>query len=837
MYFKNVKVKIRSLWNRDEALLAKLYSFIDTDQPLNPLLASFFSKIIGVLVARKSEQNWYSYQFTCIQVVEFLKSRQKCVDLLLQHLETSAIMDLVLKLVTQVEGNDIRQNTLNWLDSQQLVQRLVKLLSPASDPAKHANAAQLLCDILTMARENQDTSTERTDADPILDTLESEETVGMILGTILLGEKVESSIVGGIQVLLALLGPKSTSASKKKVYLMGDVLRSNERRTSMMNATIGYLAMFHKLLLDPPYKPPVKTTAGALECPLGNTRLHVTKLLVTLLSAENVRIHESLAYQGIFQTLLDLFFKYSWNNFLHTQVQQCLALAINCDYQGADSIIYANIFVKGKLIDRIIEAWETNENKEDKEKNRDSGNSIVRQGYMGHLIKIANNIVSQCEKSYTFDRFLKKNLSFETLSKWEKLVSTQLEDINKTHHLLLSSQTSVYITNSEENPDEYNSYSNPRAFQQDTFVDQMYSNYQRQQMTPQFIDNFGYCDNEFTEREKKDTLHSSVEQLTTLGFNLSEEDLDKRKDIFNKICKEKQIVGLEFGSADVEWGNGSELSFQKVFDKRLPDWPHNEEEDEEEGRDEQQRKEQQELRENDSNSSDDDDDEETDDDPQDIQMEIDATDPWNTGDCTSTNAVTTPTTTLPEIHPWGAPSEPAESTGWANFDHFENTLNLDNSSTVRDSSNQDGFENNDQKVEIATNVNVAKPTPDEELPVTVVAPNNAIVEAREITNTTTTAITTSSVNEETNLHSQNNDEGCLPERGIASEDDNANSSGQPLNERRSDCTEKSKSNDDLDNKCSKERETSSSIEQQTTVAAPLNNETTESIAKSHEDPK
>lgn len=58
-------------------------------------------------------QNWYSYQFTCLQVLEFLKSRQRCVDLLLQHLETSAIMDLVLKLVTQVEGSDMRQNILN----------------------------------------------------------------------------------------------------------------------------------------------------------------------------------------------------------------------------------------------------------------------------------------------------------------------------------------------------------------------------------------------------------------------------------------------------------------------------------------------------------------------------------------------------------------------------------------------------------------------------------------------------------------------------------------------------------------------------------------------------
>lgn len=40
----------------NEALLAKLYSFIDTDQPLNPLLASFFSKTIGVLIGHKTLQ-------------------------------------------------------------------------------------------------------------------------------------------------------------------------------------------------------------------------------------------------------------------------------------------------------------------------------------------------------------------------------------------------------------------------------------------------------------------------------------------------------------------------------------------------------------------------------------------------------------------------------------------------------------------------------------------------------------------------------------------------------------------------------------------------------------
>lgn len=40
----------------DETLLNLLYDFLDREPPLNPLLASFFSKTIGNLIARKTEQ-------------------------------------------------------------------------------------------------------------------------------------------------------------------------------------------------------------------------------------------------------------------------------------------------------------------------------------------------------------------------------------------------------------------------------------------------------------------------------------------------------------------------------------------------------------------------------------------------------------------------------------------------------------------------------------------------------------------------------------------------------------------------------------------------------------
>lgn len=49
----------------------------------------------------------------------------------------------------------------------------------------------------------------------------------------------------------------------------------------------------------------------------------------------------------------DLFFKYTWNNFLHTQVQSCLALAINCDFKDTNNIIYVNVSIIINKINKI----------------------------------------------------------------------------------------------------------------------------------------------------------------------------------------------------------------------------------------------------------------------------------------------------------------------------------------------------------------------------------------------------------------------------------------------------------------------------------------------------
>ena len=48
--------QINEKLSSDVSLLDKMYSFLDTEASLNPLLTSFFSKAFGVLITRRPEQ-------------------------------------------------------------------------------------------------------------------------------------------------------------------------------------------------------------------------------------------------------------------------------------------------------------------------------------------------------------------------------------------------------------------------------------------------------------------------------------------------------------------------------------------------------------------------------------------------------------------------------------------------------------------------------------------------------------------------------------------------------------------------------------------------------------
>uniref|UniRef100_A0A6Q2Z4P9 Protein phosphatase 6, regulatory subunit 2a n=1 Tax=Esox lucius TaxID=8010 RepID=A0A6Q2Z4P9_ESOLU len=480
----------------DESLLETLYHFLEQKPPLNPLLASFFSKTIGNLIARKTEQ-----------VISFLRKKDGFIGLVLKHIDASAMMDLLLRLISCVEPAPLRQEVLNWLNEEKLIQRLTELIHAGKDEERQSNASQTLCDIIRLSRDQANQMQENVEADPLLAVLESQESVAGLLKTMFEGERSEASIVNGTQVLLTLLETRRSGLEGLMDLYSQGYERSYTVNSSILHAIEPHLKDFQQLLLDPPKKSAILTTVGLLEEPAPSVSIGVS----------------------------DLFFKYSWNNFLHFQVELCVASILNHsvpeerpapslqnhkeekppDNQGEvdgeaveqakasnteetslHNTLVAHLFQKCRLVQRILDAWEEND------KIQTEGGA--RRGNMGHLTRIANMVVQNLEKGPIQSQIsdLIKELSEDCRGRWESFVDETLRETNRRNTVELA-----------------------------------FSDYQIQQMTANFVDQFGFNDEEFSEHDEN--INATFDRIAEINFNLDADDNTANAAAFEACCKER----------------------------------------------------------------------------------------------------------------------------------------------------------------------------------------------------------------------------------------------------------------------------------------------------------
>ncbi|XP_069970888.1 serine/threonine-protein phosphatase 6 regulatory subunit 3 isoform X16 [Penaeus vannamei] len=507
------------------SLLDILYKFLEKEKPLNPLLASFFSKVLGMLVQRRSEQNWYSYQFTCFQVLDFLKSKGDFVELAVQHVGTSAIMDLLLKLICNVEEDEIRQSVHQWLNEGQLVERLVDKLSPDADPEDHASADNLLCEISTSCR---DTSTDgHQQTNPLLATLESEDTVNKLLDLLLHEDRNDSSLSHVINILLTLLSARTQQQQiqhqqqqqqglQQSVSVdSSDSESSDGRKNAVARIIAKRLPSLQNILLHPPKKGLLLTAYGQEVEPLGNTRLQVVTLVAALIAVNDPVVHNSLYELNTVEYLLDLFFKFMLNNFLHTQVEQCLtailtkAPAASSPEGDTDHRLLTQLFNEGRIIERVVEAFdESSERQECKQIHN-------LKGYMGHLRQLANTIVQQAEFGPNEHRIkqLIQGLPGDKATQWDDFVSNALAELNRKNKItpLPVHGMHHHLDSDDDSDDDTNFF--PQTFD-NPVVKQGFK-----EMDMDVIGDFRYADDEF--KDPDDNLSGPLQRLTTQALALS----------------------------------------------------------------------------------------------------------------------------------------------------------------------------------------------------------------------------------------------------------------------------------------------------------------------------
>uniref|UniRef100_A0A4W6DBN2 Protein phosphatase 6 regulatory subunit 2 n=1 Tax=Lates calcarifer TaxID=8187 RepID=A0A4W6DBN2_LATCA len=542
----------------EEPLLETLYAFLEQPSPLNPLLASFFSKTIGNLITRKTEQ-----------VLNFLRRKEGFLSLVLKHIDTSAMMDVLLRLISCVEPPPLRLETLTWLNEEKLAQRLIELIHPERDEERQSNASQTLCDIIRLSRDQANQLQEISQPDPLLTVLESQESVEQLLQNMFSGERTESCIVNGIQVLLTLLEIRRPVVDG--VMDAQGFERSYTVNSSILLAIEPHLRHFHQLLLEPPKRNPMLTTLGVLDEPLGNTRLHVARLVASLLytsSASHAVVAQELCRLNTMDLLLDLFFKYTWNNFLHLQVELCVAAILRpCAHEmrlqpglgsqdkfkphqdasqeqtltetptsepsitpenSAHNLMVTHLFQHCHLVQRILEAWEEND------KIQSEGG--MRRGYMGHLTRIANTVVHNLEKGpvHTQISSLITELPEDYRGRWETFVDQTLSETNRKNTIDLVN-TYTFVGTGNPRPSSEDDMESP--FPKELTLQQAFSDYQIQQMTANFVDQFGFNDEEFTDHD--DSIGATFDRIAEININIDAGQDSANTAVFEACAKER----------------------------------------------------------------------------------------------------------------------------------------------------------------------------------------------------------------------------------------------------------------------------------------------------------
>ncbi|CAL8079760.1 unnamed protein product [Orchesella dallaii] len=370
----------------EHTLMGKLFHFFrDSEPPLNPLLASYVGRVLGEMIARKLDQNWYSYQLNLIQVMGYLQSEPSLLDWLLKHLETSAVCDFLHKLVMHVEGQDMRANLYEWLEvREKFFMKLVNSMDRLHSRESHMNVSRLVGDLLfALQDESSSSSQDRSmDSEPFLLALKSNATFERLLDVIF-GEDTlsQSSIVYGLEMLLALLGiakkPMKLSSKIDTTFDSHDDITIPYLVRGMLISKMETLLRF--LQCPPNARQAIRLSNGVLKEPLGMERLAIVRFIAHVITLHDVELNEALIQSGVLRKALDLFWEYPWNNFLHHYVCQILI--------QISKITRSNNCAKFVLIDynflgMVMDAFE------------DEG---LKCGYMGHLAKIASTWIECLE--------------------------------------------------------------------------------------------------------------------------------------------------------------------------------------------------------------------------------------------------------------------------------------------------------------------------------------------------------------------------------------------------------------------------------------------------------
>ncbi|CAL1402829.1 unnamed protein product [Linum trigynum] len=370
----------------DEELMNLLFSFLEPTHSHGTLLAGYFSKVCICLLLRKT-----------VPFLNYVKGHQEILAKLVDLIGITSIMEVLIRLIGADEHlYSSYADDMQWIQDTSVLELIVDKFSSSDCPEVHANTAETLCAITRFAPPG------------LAAKISSPNFIGRLFRHALEESRPKSVLVNSLSICISLLDPRRLNLGTYHTFNRqlnhGSAVSASPTTVEGMLESLGDLL---KLLDVSSTENVLLTTYGKLQPPLGKHRLKIVEFISVILTIGSEAAEKELVRLGAIQRILDLFFEYPYNNFLHHHVE---SIIFSC-FESKNGGLCEHLLRECSLVTKILEA-ETNfklATDSSKPTVPAEGRSPPRIGNIGHLTRVSNKLVQLANNNSAVQSLLQEN--------------------------------------------------------------------------------------------------------------------------------------------------------------------------------------------------------------------------------------------------------------------------------------------------------------------------------------------------------------------------------------------------------------------------------------------
>ncbi|KAG1331862.1 serine/threonine-protein phosphatase 6 regulatory subunit 3 [Cocos nucifera] len=380
-----VDIILRTLVEEEE-LMNLLFSFLKPDHPHSTLLAGYFSKVVICLMLRKTGP-----------LMSYVQGHPEIICQLVDLIGTTSIMEVLIRLIGADETMYSNcSDTMRWLEDTNVLEMIVDKFSSSDSAEVHANASEILCAITRYAPPG------------LAAKICSPSFMGRLFRHALEDSRPKSVLVHSLSVCVSLLDPKRLLSSSYQSFRSqlshGTMVAASPETIDGMLESLGDLL---KLLDVSSSESILPTTYGTLQPPLGKHRLKIVEFISVLLTIGSDSAEKELIRLGAIKCVIDLFFEYPYNNFLHHHVENIVVSCLESKNTPLIEHLLHDCDIVGKIL--AAEKQSTLSTVSSKPTVSAQGRSPPRIGNVGHMARIANKLCQYANNNGLIQTYLQEN--------------------------------------------------------------------------------------------------------------------------------------------------------------------------------------------------------------------------------------------------------------------------------------------------------------------------------------------------------------------------------------------------------------------------------------------